>query len=72
MNANGIERDFLKEVREANPEDCKTIVAALLNLEGREDAEGELTPLGELVAGIIEELTVNGVWKRNYERGGNV
>jgi len=41
MKANGIERDFLKEVREARPEDCKTIIEALHALEGREDEAGE-------------------------------
>ena len=40
MKANGIERDFLKEVREARPEDCKTIIEALYALDGREGEDG--------------------------------
>lgn len=66
MKANGIERDFLKEVREARPEDCMTIIAALRSLDGREDEEGKLTPLGMLAWAISEELTINGVMKRQY------
>ena len=49
MKANGIERDFLKEVREARPEDCKAIIAALYALEGRKDTDGELTSLGSII-----------------------
>ena len=64
MKANGIERDFLKEVREARPEDCKTIIKALYALEGREDEAGKLTPLGMLTGAIVEELIVNGIAKR--------
>ena len=67
MKANGIERDFLKEVREARPEDCKTIIAALYALEGRKDEAGELTSLGMLTGAVVEELTINGVMKRKYE-----
>ena len=70
MKANGIERDFLKEVREARPEDCKTIVNALRNLDGREKEAGELTPLGMLAAAIAEELTMNGILKRQYKKEG--
>ena len=68
MKANGIERDFLKEVREARPEDCKAIIEAVRSLEGREDEAGELTPLGMLAAAIVEELTINGIMKRKYDR----
>lgn len=70
MKANGIERDFLKEVREARPEDCKTIIEALYALEGREDEAGELTPLGLLVGAVVEELTINGIMKRKYGEEG--
>lgn len=70
MKANGIERDFLKEVREARPEDCKTIIEALHALDGREDEAGELTPLGMLAAAIVEELTINGIMKRKYGEEG--
>lgn len=70
MKANGIERDFLKEVREARPEDCKTIIEALHALEGREDEAGELTPLGFLVGAVVEELTINGIMKRKYGEEG--
>ena len=66
MKANGIERDFLKEVRDARPEDCKAIIEAVRSLEGREDEAGELTPLGMLAAAIVEELTINGVMKKKY------
>lgn len=66
MKANGIERDFLKEVREARPEDCKTIVKALYALEGRKDEDGELTPLGMLAGAVIEELMINGFLKMKY------
>lgn len=74
MKANGIERDFLKEVREARPEDCKAIIEAVRSLEGREDEAGELTPLGMLAAAIVEELTINGIMKRKSgeEGEGNV
>ena len=67
MKANGIEGDFLKEVREARPEDCKAIIEAVRSLEGREDEAGELTPLGMLAAAIVEELTINGIMKRKYD-----
>lgn len=67
MKANGIERDFLKEVRDARPEDCKVIIEALHVLDGREDEAGELTPLGFLVGAVVEELTINGIMKRKYE-----
>lgn len=67
---NGIERDFLKEVREARPEECKAIVEALHALGGRENEHGELTPLGMLAAAIAEELVTNGILKRKYEKGG--
>lgn len=67
MKANGIERDFLKEVREARPEDCKVIIEALHALDGREDEAGELTPLGFLVGAVAEDLTINGIMKRKYE-----
>ena len=67
MKANGIERDFLKEVRDARPEDCKVIIEALHALGGREDEAGELTPLGFLVGAVVEELTINGIMKRKYE-----
>ena len=70
MKANGIERDFLKEVREARPEDCKTIIEALHALDGREDETGELTPLGLLVGAVVEELTINGIMKRKYGEEG--
>lgn len=68
MKANGIERDFLREVREARPEDCKAIIEAVQALDGRED--GELTPLGMLAAAIVEELTINGIMKRKYGKEG--
>lgn len=64
MKINGIEQDFLKEVREARPEDCKTIIKALYALEGREGEDGKLTPLGMLAGAIVEELIVNGIAKR--------
>ncbi len=70
MKANGIERDFLREVREARPEDCKAIIEAVRSLEGREDEAGELTPLGMLAAAIVEELTINGIMKRKYGKEG--
>lgn len=57
---NGIEWDFLREVRHARSEDCRAVVEALYQMDGREDEEGELTPLGMLTAQIIEELTMNG------------
>jgi len=66
MKANGIERDFLKEVREARPEDCKTIIAALYALKGRKDTDGELTSLGMLTGAVIEELAINGYMKMKY------
>ena len=66
MEANGIEQDFLKEVREARPEDCKAIIEAVRSPEGREDEAGELTPLGFLVGAVVEELTINGVMKKTY------
>lgn len=66
MKANGIERDFLREVREARPEDCKTIIAALYSLEGLKDETGELTPLGFLAGAVIEELAINGYMKMKY------
>lgn len=66
MKTNGIEKDFLKEVREARPEDCKAIIAALYSLEGREDEAGELTPLGFLAGAVIEELALNGLMKMKY------
>ena len=64
MKINGIEQDFLKEVREARPEDCKTIIKALYALKGREGEDGKLTPLGMLTGAIVEELIVNGIAKR--------
>ena len=67
MEANGIEQDFLKEVREARPEDCKVIIEALHALNGREDEDGELTPLGFLVGVVVEELAMNGIMKRKYD-----
>ena len=66
MKANGIELDFLREVREARPEDCKAIIEAVQDLGGREDEAGELTPLGFLVGAVVEELTINGVMKKKY------
>lgn len=60
----GIEKDLLKEVKEAKPEDCKKIIDALNNLEGETDLNGELTTLGILKAVIIEELLINGIIKR--------
>ena len=70
MKANGIERDFLREVREARPEDCKAIIEAMQALDGREDEDGELTPLGMLAAAIVEELAINGIMKRKYGKEG--
>lgn len=70
MTITGIEQDFLKEVREARPEDCEAVIAALYDLEGREDKAGELTPLGILAGAIVEELTVNGIMKRKYGEAG--
>ncbi len=63
MKANGIERDFLKEVRDARPKDCKVIIEALHALDGREDEAGELTPLGFLVGAFTELLTFSGIMK---------
>lgn len=70
METNGIERDFLKEVREARPEDCKTIIAAFYALEGRKDRSGKLTPLGMLAGAVIEELAINGFMKMKYGKEG--
>lgn len=74
MKANGIEQDFLKEVREARPEDCQTIInvlrAEVFTMDGYKDEAGELTPLGMLAAAIVEELTINGVMKRKYGEEG--
>lgn len=64
MEASGIERDFLTEVRRARPEDCKVIIEALRRLDGREDEDGELTPLGLVTGALIEELTMNGIIKK--------
>lgn len=73
MNITGVEEDFLKEIREANPEDCKTVIEALRSLDGREDEAGELSPLGMLVATIVEDLGLFGVLKRHYSiKGANV
>lgn len=73
MNITGVEKDYLKEVREARPEDCKTVIEALQRLEGREDEAGELSPLGMLVAAIVEDLELFGVMKRHYSiKGANV
>jgi len=67
MKISGTEQDFLREVRSARPEDCKVIISALQALDGREDAGGELTPLGFLVGAIIDELMINGILKRTHE-----
>ena len=71
MKANETEKELLKEVREASPEDCKTVIAALYALEGREDPDGgeddTLTPLGHLVGAIAGDLMVNGILKMKYE-----
>ena len=73
MNITGVEEDFLKEIREANPEDCKTVIEALRSLDGREDEAGELTTLGMLAAAIVEDLELFGVMKRHYSiKGANV
>lgn len=69
MKENGIERDFLQDVREAKPEDCKTIVEALRALDGQKDENGELTSLGFLVCAVVEELTANGIMKMRYGKG---
>lgn len=66
MNITGVEEDFLKEIREASPEDCKTVIEALRSLDGREDEAGELTTLGMLAAAIVEDLELFGVMKRHY------
>lgn len=60
---NGVEMDFLQEVREARKEDCMAIIKALQTIEGIEDEDGELTPLGMLAEAIADELFVNGVMK---------
>lgn len=65
MKTNGIEKDFLTEVRGANPEDCEVIISALYDLDGRENEDGELTPLGVLAGAIVEELTINGIMKHH-------
>lgn len=71
IEANGIERDFLQEVRKARPEDCKAVIFAMNFIDGKADIEnGELTPLGILVSAIVEELTLNGVLKRTFDGGG--
>lgn len=71
MKVNGIERDFLKEVREARPEDCRRIIAALRaevdTKDGYRNEAGELTPLGMLAAAIVEELAINGIMKYKYD-----
>lgn len=66
MNTNGIEQDFLREVRKARPEDCDTIISLLYSLEGREDENGEETPLGLLAGAIAEELLINGIMKCDF------
>lgn len=66
MRANGIEQDFLREVWEALPEDSKAVIEALRALDGREDEDGELTPLGILAAAIVEELAIIAIMKREY------
>ena len=63
---NTIEADFFMEVREADPEDCKTIIRALYALEGRRDEDGEYTPLGYLVGSLANELMGNGILKLKY------
>ena len=71
MKANGIERDFLKEVRDARPEDCKVIIETLYGIPGQEeDEDGEYTPLGLLVGGIVQELLANGILKLEYGEEG--
>lgn len=67
MNANGIEKDFLQEVRDARPEDCKTIILALYALDGRKDKNGNMTSLGILAGAVIEELALNGFMKCGKE-----
>lgn len=66
MIANGIERNLLREVRNARPEECKAIIAALCAMEGRKDAAGRPTPLGYLAASLIEELAINGIAKMKF------
>lgn len=72
MKLNGIEIDFLKEVREARPQDCETVIKALYALEGRKEKDGELTPLGMLTGSIIEELAINGYMKISYGKEARV
>ena len=69
MKVNGIEKDFLTTVREARPEDCKAIIDTLYGMPGQEE-DGEYTPLGLLVGGIIHELRANGILKFEYGEEG--
>lgn len=63
-----IEKDFLAEVRTANPDDCKRIVniiqSAMRRQDGFKDENGDFTDLGLLAGAITEELTVNGILKQ--------
>lgn len=71
MKINAVEYDFLKHIREASPDDCKTIIKALYELEGQNKEDGTeddtLTELGLLVGAISTELMVNGILKMKYE-----
>ena len=68
MEPTEIEREFLQAIREASPEDCKTIVSALYALEGREDGSGELTSLGLLTGAINDALMINGILKKKKKK----
>ena len=63
MEVNGIEKDFLEQIREARAEDIRTIVEYLHKLKKREDRKGRLTTVAILTAAITEELILNGMVK---------
>lgn len=70
MKAKGIEADFVNELMEARPEDCFLIIQALYDLEGREDENGEITPLGRVTGAIVTELFRRGIMKFDYQEDG--
>ena len=71
MKANHIERDFLKTIREASPDDCKEILNLIQDIETAHksvfiDDTGEYTDIGLLMGAIKEELMINGVLKTQF------
>ena len=63
---NEAEKVFLNEVRNASPEDCKTIIKALFKIPGQ-GIDDALTPLGLLIGALTNELMTNGVLKMEYD-----